>query len=206
MTWTLTSCGRVIDFANPIGSTAGLPIGSIAHSLSTINRFTGHASRPYSVAEHSLLVAEILEHEHPGCHPKLLLAGLLHDAHECITNNIASPAKPVIGPGWAAFEADWEDTFHAVFCLRGVPSSWWAAIKHADLVALATERRDLLPPSGPDWASLTGVHAVPWVQLQQRASLTWQDWRQAFTDRYHELSYALQLRGDTTTDTGAPEA
>jgi len=205
MTWILTSCGRVIEFTDPIGTAGALPIESIAHSLATINRFTGHAVRPNSVAEHSLLVAEILEREHPGCHPLLLLAGLLHDAHECITNDIAAPAKPIIGPGWKRFESEWEEHFHAVFGLRGVPPAWWAAIKHADLTALATERRDLLPPCGPAWTH--GVHAVPWVQLRQRDALTWQDWRQAFIDRYHELSFALQLRGAATHPvTGDAEA
>ena len=34
----------------------------IAHALAQINRFNGHAKRPYSVAEHSLVCMEIAQH------------------------------------------------------------------------------------------------------------------------------------------------
>lgn len=200
MTWMLTAHGRVVDFADPVGSAGALPIETIAHSLACINRYTGHAVRPISVAEHSLLVSAILEREH-GYLPRVLMAGLLHDAHECITNDIASPAKPVIGPGWHAFESGWEHHFHAVFGLRMVQASWWPQIKRADLVALATERRDLLPPDGPAWSVTAGVQPADWLNLRSQDGMAWQDWRQAFIDRYHELQFAMQTH---TTSQEAP--
>lgn len=192
MTWMLTAHGRVVDFADPMGTAAALPIETIAHSLAQINRYTGHAVRPISVAEHSLLVVEILERERqPG--PFVLLAGLMHDAHECVTNDLASPAKGVVGNGWAQFEGDWEHRFHTLFNLRYVFKHWGAVIKHADLVALVTERRDLLPPAGPAWAATAGVQAADWVDLRTRDAMAWTDWRLAFIDRYHELQFACQL-------------
>jgi len=63
-------------------------IEDIAKSLSQLCRFTGHTSLFYSVAQHSLLVAEKM----PGP-PKEKLVGLLHDAAEAYTNDLASPLK-----------------------------------------------------------------------------------------------------------------
>lgn len=203
MTWMLIACGRVVDFADPVGTAAALPVETIAHSLATINRFTGHAARPYSVAEHSLLVCEIIERTF-GAHPLLLLGGLLHDAHECVTNDLASPAKPVIGPGWAAFEDEWKAHFRSAFGLGALLPAWRKAIKTADLLALATERRDLLPPGGPDWALPQGIQPVAWINLRSRDRMAWSDWRQAFIDRYHELAFALQLRGGHHTPGATP--
>ena len=60
-------------------------IYSIAYSLSFINRFTGHAGA-YSVAQHSILVAQHLPEE-------FKLSGLLHDATEAYLSDVSSPLK-----------------------------------------------------------------------------------------------------------------
>lgn len=201
MTWMLTAEGRVVDHLDPINTAAGLSVGAIAHSLSLINRFTGHTRRPYSVAEHSLLVCDILEREllTPPASPWALLAGLMHDAHECITGDAASPVKAVLGETWRGFELGWERTFARMFGLREAATTYAAVIKRADLMALATERRDLMPPGGPDWPILQGIEPAALVSLHDHDSLSWQDWRQAFTDRFGELQFACQLRCPTTT-------
>ncbi len=63
-------------------------IRDIAHSLSHLCRYTGHTKGFYSVAQHSLLVANRM----PGG-PADRLVGLLHDAAEAYTNDLASPLK-----------------------------------------------------------------------------------------------------------------
>ena len=94
--WITTATGR--DF--PL---AGLPtlmqgaqpcIEDIAHALAQINRFTGHAARPYSVAEHSLLVCDIVRAKGLNAHAQLL--ALLHDAHEAYCGDVASPTKSLL--------------------------------------------------------------------------------------------------------------
>lgn len=61
----------------------------IAHSLALQCRYGGHCPRFLSVAEHSLLVAEVVAREHP----ELALAALLHDAAEAYVGDWPSPLK-----------------------------------------------------------------------------------------------------------------
>jgi len=58
-------------------------IGSIAHALSQICRFAGNSSEFYSVAEHSVLVGEMV--------PQHRKMALLHDAHEAYCGDIIRP-------------------------------------------------------------------------------------------------------------------
>ena len=57
MNWIVTCDGHEASLEFP--THADYEIERIAHSLAQINRFNGHAARPYSVAEHSLLVLDI---------------------------------------------------------------------------------------------------------------------------------------------------
>ncbi len=66
-------------------------IVDIAHSLSNINRWIGHTNVPYSVAAHSIYVAQLIKKE-GGSIPDQLW-GLLHDASEAYFGDIASPIK-----------------------------------------------------------------------------------------------------------------
>lgn len=63
-------------------------IFDIAVSLSHLCRFTGHLRGFFSVAQHSLLVAEKM----PGT-PEDKLAALLHDAAEAYCGDLSSPCK-----------------------------------------------------------------------------------------------------------------
>ncbi|MDP3651076.1 MAG: HD domain-containing protein [Rhodoferax sp.] len=146
MTQLFTSAARELQLAGPGAQHAdNVPgIREIAHSLSYVNRFTGHASRGYSVAEHSLLVMMIARNVF-GASPAAQLAALMHDAHECITGDTTSPVKQVLGSAWAQFEAIHEHAVRKSYGLLGVFEQHGAMIKKCDLIALATERRDLLP-------------------------------------------------------------
>lgn len=197
--WITTSEGRQVPLEAPLDAPGALTIAAIAHSLACVNRFTGHALRPYSVAEHSLLVCDIVEGTlHMGVHAQL--AALMHDAHESVTNDLATPAKAVVGPGWAAFEGEWEHALHTLFALRSAFALYRAAIKQADLIALATEWRDLMHPSAPRPSVLAGIEPLASVNLRHRDSFTWADWRQAFEDRYLELDFARNRLHDMHHD------
>jgi len=66
-------------------------IGVIAHALSNICRFTGHLSKFYSVAQHSVHVAErVMELTND---PHLGMRALLHDASEAYIADVSRPVK-----------------------------------------------------------------------------------------------------------------
>lgn len=187
MTWMLTATGACIDLR--FIAQDAIRIEDIAHHLAQLNRFTGAATRPYSVAEHSLLVVEILEHMgHTS--PTVLLAGLLHDAHEAYTSDLSTPMKQAVGSGWHAVETQVEHAVQMQFAVVAATRANADLIKRADLTALSTERAQLLPPDGPEWPCTRMHPPADWVDLQSRAAFTWQDWRQAFIDRFLELNAA----------------
>src|SRR3954470_19444458 len=78
-------------------------IEDLAHALSIENRFAGHLPAPYSVAQHSLLVADILRHKFPEDR-KLQLWGLLHDAPEAYLKDIPRPLKSQLGAAYPTLE------------------------------------------------------------------------------------------------------
>jgi hypothetical protein len=196
----VTANGHEVDMRYPRSS--AIVLADISHHLATINRFTGAACRPYSVAEHSLLVCEIVERE-MRLPLEARLAALMHDAHEAYVGDVHTPAKAEIGAAWYDFERKFEHLVRGCFHLSEAAATWAVAIKQADLIALATERAQLLPPSATPWQSLHHVTPVGWVNLMDRGrvSMTWQDWRAAFEDKVNELDYGRNLphtggRGD----------
>lgn len=84
MTRIATVSGRVIDFLYP--DPEQINLDDIARGLSRQARYSGQTIRPYTVAQHSLLVASLVAPEHR-------LYALLHDAPEAYLGDIPSPAK-----------------------------------------------------------------------------------------------------------------
>lgn len=121
-------------------------IEDIAHALSHLCRFNGHTRQFYSVAQHSILVSCIVPED-------LALAGLLHDAAEAYFADVVTPVKRHLD---GLNRIEWG--IHGAISARfDIPSYIHAEIKHADLVMLATERRDLLLPSNDRWECLDGI-------------------------------------------------
>lgn len=200
MSWIVMSDGSEVDLHTPCGSSMNMD--HIPHHLATINRFTGAACRPYSVAEHSLLVCEIAEREF-GLDVHGRLAALMHDAHEAYVNDLSTTAKREVGISWRMFEGRFDRIVRHRFRLLIASGNHEVRIKRADLMALATERAQLLPreylgvPCRP-WAVLDGIEPVTWVDLMspEREAMTWRDWRDAFKDCYDELTFERGLRID----------
>jgi hypothetical protein len=154
-----TYSGIAFDLRNP--QPAMLRLEDIIHSLSLMNRFNGAALFPYSVAQHSLHVAELLP-------PELRLEGLLHDAAEAYIGDMVSPLKQVM-PEYKAVEARISAVVAEVF---GLTYPEPAAVKQADLAVLAAEREQVLGPSYGPWfkdfpepAPIT-IHPCDWLEVK----------------------------------------
>ena len=214
MTWMLTASGAEYHLAGPTAYGAcGRPvdINDVAHHLAIVVQFNGATSRPYSVAEHSLLCCDIAQRA--GASVFVQMAALLHDAHEAYTNDLISPAKQAVnsysmafGVGaWHAFEAEHAKGVREHFKLLSVFAGHREFLRSIDLQALATARRDLTPynPSRHmPWPvlndnALQPVAPADWVRLDtpEREASTWKEWRERFLTRFAELQAARTLAG-----------
>ena len=137
---TPTASGGIFPLLDP--SPDRVDFRDIAEGLAKACRFAGQIPVFYSVAQHSVMVAEMLPVE---ARPY----GLIHDAHEAFVGDLISPVKEVLAilGGRAAWETMIGRLDAAIHAAAGLP---WPPppnvqylVKCADLVALATEYRDV---------------------------------------------------------------
>jgi uncharacterized protein len=134
--WQRMLSGRRLDLLDP--SPLDIEIGDIAHGLARVARWNGQTSgdHAFSVAQHSLLVEEIVCSILPDASPLQRLAALLHDAPEYVIGDMISPFKSVVGGDYAAVEGRLQRAIHLRFALPAeLPSTLREAIKRADQVA-----------------------------------------------------------------------
>jgi hypothetical protein len=153
-TWIQTRTGS-IDLLDP--QPEDVNIEDIAFALSNLCRFTGHVPF-YSVAQHSVLVYDICKQQ---CNDKnILKAALLHDAAEAYLGDVSTPLKNAM----AVYKAI-EHRMQAVIGQRFgvVLDPMHEMIVGADRMALAIEKRDLLPEM--DWGfKLPNIASAGWLQ------------------------------------------
>lgn len=138
--WIQTYSGK--KFALNCPKEEDIDILDIAHSLSMQCRYNGHCRSFYSVAEHSYLMSIW---DLPGC-PEWRL---LHDAAEAYISDIPTPVKRQL-----PFIYELENRILSLIQSKfNLPPYCREEIKQADLVMLATEKRDLML-CDLDWGSL----------------------------------------------------
>jgi len=209
MTIMTTASGLRFDLARP--SPMYVVIEDIAHHLAQINRFGGAAARPYSVAEHSVLALRIAERELGMIDPHGLMAVLLHDAHEAYFGDVTQPMKQVLAMGGtfaASAEEAVERAVRARFRLQVAAVAYRNDIRRADLIALATERRHLLPAHthGERWEVLDGIQPIDWAAIDSAAITPWTFWRDRFLDNYRSLRAGIETLALRTATPGAAHA
>ncbi|AWJ86613.1 hydrolase (plasmid) [Azospirillum sp. TSH58] len=169
----LMPSGFVLDLLTP--DATGMPIADIAQCLSSQPRWGGAARPWYSVAEHSVMVSRLVP-------PPLAYSALMHDCEEFL-GDWPSPVKVMLDRDYV------KQRLHPV---KDALRHWFGfddeapAIKQADLVCMATELRDLLPPAWLDWGHLPPAHPDRIVPVGPDRAYT------LFLDRYEELKHLAQ--------------
>jgi uncharacterized protein len=156
-----------------------LDAGDIARALANQCRFGGHSRVFYSVAQHSVIVSELVEQR--GGDAEDVFAALMHDASEAYLGDMPHPIKHRSSLG-AAFKAA-EDHLEAALRERFGIKAHVPEIKRADRALLATERR-AFSGEGWHWPELEGVEPL---ELELTA-LAPDEAAQAFAQRYAELA------------------
>lgn len=108
-------------------------INDIAHALSNICRFTGHVSEFYSVAQHSVMVSNLVSSQYAKW-------GLMHDASEAYICDVARPLK--LSEPMKPYRQIEKRIMMVVAEKFGLCPAEPSIVKEADNVAIRTEGRD----------------------------------------------------------------
>jgi uncharacterized protein len=155
-----------------------IDVGDIARALGNLCRFGGHSRVFYSVAQHSVIVSELVEQR--GGDAEDAFAALMHDATEAYLGDMPHPLKhrSALGESFRAAEDHLADTIRDRFAIRrDVPE-----VKRVDRALLATERRAFSADTW-HWPELDGVEPLD-LELTPWAA---DDATRAFERRFTEL-------------------
>lgn len=174
MSWIITATGKKFDLDNITPDQ--IDIEDIAEALAKECRFAGHCIGFYSVARHSLLVADNLPTGYR-------LYGLLHDAPEAYIKDMPSPVK------------------HYLYIYKGLEIAIWKAIaerysllpimpdvvKEMDMRIFATEWRDLIRSNKYPLTYLEGIEPFRCTIPPETGPYDWEYWRDQFLRRFERL-------------------
>lgn len=157
-----TLSGKSVDLLDPDPSQ--IDITDITRALSNLCRYGGRLRCFYSVAEHSVLVANwLLDRHRAHLGGNLLaLAGLLHDGAEAYMGDIPWPVRAAISGA-----SDLDDRLSAIVAKRfGLSHPWPEEVKEADYRIVADEEY-LMPVETLDWTGYVrperlGVYIECW--------------------------------------------
>ena len=172
-----TVSGRWVNPFDPDPSQ--LDAADIGPALANQCRFGGHSRVFYSVAQHSVIVSQLVEQR--GGDTEDVFAALMHDATEAYLGDMPHPLKhrSTLGASFRSAEDHLEQVIRDRFRIKAhVPE-----IKLVDRALLATERRAFSAENW-HWPELEGVEPL---DLELTA---WSpdEAAQAFAQRYSELT------------------
>ncbi|MEM6381161.1 MAG: HD family hydrolase [Pseudomonadota bacterium] len=194
--------GRRLDLADP--SPLDVEIDDIAHGLARVARWNGQTigAHPFSVAQHSLVVVDILQsldavsRRKAGRPAALGLAALLHDAPEYVIGDMISPFKALLGDSYRQIEARLAS---AIFVRHGLPAqlpdAWQKLIKRADRACALLEATQLAGFEPTEATKFFGklppaLHDVTLEPMPPEEAA------QAFLNRHRRLNASFLAEGD----------
>lgn len=181
--------GRRLDLLDP--SPMDIEIEDIAHGLARVARWNGQTvgEHAFSVAQHSVVVEEIVAHVRPEIEPRWRLGALLHDASEYVIGDMISPFKAALGVDYRTFEDRLEAAIHIRFGLPAkAPAAIKKLVKQADRACAYFEATQLAGFSAAEALELFGAPPAGYT-------LTIDPWPAAlaqvrYVQRFHLLSEA----------------
>lgn len=179
--WLQTHLGRQLRV--PEWNHDAICLEETAYVLSGIHRFGARTDPYYTVAEHSVRVADCIALL--GGSALEQFVGINHEGDEALLG--FDPASPLLRllPDLKALKRLAHESYMRRY---GLPIELPAIVKHADLVLLATERRDLM--KGGEFVNMTEMpeplksKIVPWPNPYAR-----------FVQRWRELAQAAGYQG-----------
>lgn len=148
MTYIRTNSGLKIDFADIESSK--INIEDIAHALSHVCRFAGQSRHFYSVAEHSVRVANAVERKYMGLIERTALRelarwALMHDAAEAYMCDIPAPLKNM--PCMEGYRELEKQLQNKILKTCGLSGDMPHEVKEMDRAILTNEAACLMPAS-----------------------------------------------------------
>ena len=180
-----TFSGRKLNLSEPAADQ--IAVEDIASALSKICRFGAQAGHFYSVAQHAMLVSDLVIR---GGRPELALPALHHDSHEAYLGDIPTPVKRKLRLNDRT--SDYKNLEGAIDIAIGLRFGYgWindrdelAAIKRADLQALLAEAGVLIHDAGEGIRQTLAAEGTDVAALQPlpriEALLAPEDAEQAF--------------------------
>lgn len=159
--WIETYTGRRLSLTNP--EPEEVSFSDISHGLSMICRFNGQCLRFYSVAQHSLLCADVARQL--GWSKRIQLLCLLHDAGEAYISDLSRPVKSLI-TGYSKMERAIQDAIYRTLRVDAPNMTERIAIEEADNYLLAVEAEELMRDGG--WADR---HKWPALEVRIRKDI-----------------------------------
>jgi hypothetical protein len=168
-----TFTGKLFDLAAP--DPGLVDIRDIARGLSLVNRWGGQTRQPFSVAQHSVMVAE-------WCEPRDAAYALLHDAAEAYIGDITRPVKSLL-PEAVKLETSIQAAILAAFGVDPDAASL-VRVREWDDVVLASEAVLLFPK---DFVAVWPLRMAAPAHNRFRPLAHWAAER-LFLDRFWKLS------------------
>ena len=131
--WQRMLSGRRLDLTDP--SPLDIEIEDIARGISRVARWNGQTTGAHalSVAQHSVIVTELLKLHNSNIEIKWQLAALLHDAAEYIVSDMITPLKSFLGHEYSELESKIQGAINLRFSLPyEIPKLIYKQIKICD--------------------------------------------------------------------------
>jgi len=134
--YMITYSNKHVHYLNP--QEDQIEIEDIAHHLSLICRFGGACKKHYSVAQHCILLSQIMK-MYFGV--RLAFEALMHDAEEAYTQDMVNPLKRIL----PEFQSVGKRLYKCIASKFGMPSEVNPVIYHWDKALFVAEYRSLMP-------------------------------------------------------------